>query len=678
MKRCFRLFLKTDKGREILLSRNAEGAYTSPDGTAELRSESIGNVLAIHVKATLSASGESFDPDAALTLRFPNYRADFVADVMHGEFWCRPHFGNDFSKVPPRTQALLWRTGKTWRLLWPICGKAYNCVLAGNESGLDVQLFSYADGLCEIPETPCLLYASGKDPHTMLRHAAEAAERLLCGRVRTIDRKPFPEIFEYLGWCSWDALQIRVSEEGLLRKTGEFREKQIPVRWCIIDDMWGHVKGLNDVPRDIAFADMVKIMHKSTLYAMEADPVRFPNGLAGCIAALHKEGFQVGMWYPATGYWHGLDPAGPAAGELRDILVTSPTGKLVSAPTPEAATRFHTAMQDMLKNAGADFVKVDNQSHFRNTYRHMLPVGEAAAAVQGAIENVTRAHFGDNLINCMGMASECMWNRAQSAICRCSDDFLPENRPWFAKHLLQCAYNSLFQGQFYYSDWDMWWTDDAQAVKNSVCRAVSGGPVYVSDRIGRSRKEILDPLCFSDGKLLRADGQATPARGCLLCDPRTSEEPFRIFNRVGGCGVLAVFNLHAENAPQFGVIAPTDAGMHIGRYLVTEQMTGENFILERGENFSVTLPDNDTFRLYLFFPLNGKILAAGRIDKYLSPAAILRKSKNGLRLYEGGPLALFGVQKIATNRRAAVTGRQKGVLTVFDLTPEETEITFLL
>lgn len=678
MRRSFRVFLKTDGGREIPLSRTSEGLYTSPEGTAELRSERIGNVLALSVKARLSAGGESFDPDAALTVRFPDYRAEFMADAMHGEFWCRPAFGDDFSKVPPRTQALLWRVGNIWRLLWPVCGKKYNCVLAGNENGLDAQLFSYADGLCEIPETPCLLYASGKDPYAMLRHAAEAAERLLCGRVRTIDRKPFPKIFEYLGWCSWDALQIRVNEEGLLQKAEEFREKRIPVRWCIIDDMWGHVRGLNDVPQDIAFSDMVKIMHRSTLYAMEADPVRFPHGLAGCIAALHAKGLQVGMWYPATGYWYGLDPEGPAARELRESLVTSPNGKLVAAPTSAAATRFHSAMQDMLKSAGADFVKVDNQSHFRNTYRHMLPVGEAALAVQGAIETVTREHFGEGLINCMGMASECMWNRTQSAVSRCSDDFLPENRPWFAKHILQCAYNSLFQGQFHYSDWDMWWTDDAQAVKNSVCRAISGGPVYVSDKIGRSRKEILDPLCFSDGKLLRADGQATPARECLLCDPRTSQKPFRIFNRVGGCGVLAVFNLHAENAPQSGCISPADAEMHAGRYLVVEQMTGENFILERGGTFPLTLPDNDTFRLYLFFPLTGRTLAVGRTDKYLSPAAILRRSKSGVRLYEGGELALFGVHKIATNRRAAVTGRQKGVLTVFDLAPEETEITFLL
>ena len=32
----------------------------------------------------------------------------------------------------------------------------------------------------------------------------------------------------------------------------------------------------------------------------------------------------------------------------------------------------------------------------------------------------------------------------------------------------------------------MWWSDDGQATKNAVLRAMSGGPVYMSDKLGRS------------------------------------------------------------------------------------------------------------------------------------------------------------------------------------------------
>jgi len=44
----------------------------------------------------------------------------------------------------------------------------------------------------------------------------------------------------------------------------------------------------------------------------------------------------------------------------------------------------------------------------------------------------------------------------------------------------------------------MWWTDDSQAVKNSVLRAISGGPVYVSDKLDRSREDVLKPLALSN------------------------------------------------------------------------------------------------------------------------------------------------------------------------------------
>lgn len=145
-------------------------------------------------------------------------------------------------------------------------------------------------------------------------------------------------------------------------------------------------------------------------------------------------------------------------------------------------------------------------------YKCVLAGGEngtVLAKLFSWYENMTTCK-GLAMINCMGMGSEDMWNRSVSPISRCSDDFQPENREWFIKHILQCAYNCLVQGQFYYCDWDMWWTDDGQAAKNSILRAISGGPVYVSDTYDRSRAEILKPLCLEDGRILRCDKPAVP------------------------------------------------------------------------------------------------------------------------------------------------------------------------
>ncbi len=663
-------------GNTVPLHRKKGGFFSARSGDANVAYKNFEGGYVLYANAALKKENV-FDAREGLVLRFKQKPAPFMAYYMRCEFWCRPAFGTDFSRVPQRTQALLFREGTTWRVLWSLCGDVFNCTLSGDAEGLKANVYSGSDGESGFDEMPVLLCFSGKDPHAVIKKAANAAEKLLRGRVMTVDKKPYPEIFEYLGWCSWDAMHVHVNEEGLITKAAELKRRKIPVRWCIIDDMWAHVKGIKEIPSDMELRPMVRIMHESKLYALEADPDRFPLGLDYTISRLKEAGLKVGVWYPTTGYWKGIDPEGPLAQEMEDIFVSLPNGNVVVKPTAEAAHRFHSAMQDMLKEAGADFVKVDNQTHYRNKYNPYYSVGVAAKAIQGAIEDVTEAHFGDGLINCMGMGNESMWNRRKSAVSRCSGDFQPENREWFAKHIQQCAYNSLFQGQFHYSDWDMWWTDDAQAIKNSVCRAISGGPIYVSDKIERSRAEVLKPLCFADGRILRPDTLATPIEKCLLTDPTASEHPFFIHGMANGCGLLAAFNIHAENKPQNGVIFATDLGLPAGTYLVREQLTGEVLTLDRRTGLDVNLASNDDFRLYVFYPLRGDIVPLGRMDKLISPKAVLRKTSRGVKLYEGGKVAFVGVREISTNKRDYVVGVQKGEITVFDLRLDETRITYL-
>ena len=71
-----------------------------------------------------------------------------------------------------------------------------------------------------------------------------------------------------------------------------------------------------------------------------------------------------------------------------------------------------------------------------------------------------------------------------------------------AEHLLQNAYNALYHNEFYCCDWDMFWTKHEDCVKHSLLRAVSGGPVYFSDKIGETDPEVLKPLAYLDGRIL--------------------------------------------------------------------------------------------------------------------------------------------------------------------------------
>ena len=430
----------------------------------------------------------------------------WMADYRYSEFWCRPQFGTDITEIPNETQGLIYENEDgSYGVILPVVSEQYKCVLAPvireqedaeeAEEVKDVilaKLFSWQERMAEC-KALAFLWAEGDNPYELMEKCTQEGLKLLGTGYRTRKERRYPEIFEYLGWCSWDAFEIRVDEESLLAKCQEFKEKNIPVKWAIIDDMWAEVRdfyGQEYANRK----EMIQLMHASKLYSFEADPIRFPNGLKHCIDEIKAFGITVGIWHPTTGYWRGIDPKSPLFREYKDCLIHTERGSYVPNPEKEKSYKFYSAFHDYLRKCGAEFIKIDNQSMSRRFYKNQGPVGKVARDFHDAMEASVGAHFDNQMINCMGMANEDMWNRSVSPISRCSNDFLPEDAAWFTKHIMQCSYNCLVQGQFYYCDWDMWWTDDGQAVKNSILRAISGGPIYVSDTLHRSRAEILNHL----------------------------------------------------------------------------------------------------------------------------------------------------------------------------------------
>lgn len=85
--------------------------------------------------------------------------------------------------------------------------------------------------------------------------------------------------------------------------------------------------------------------------------------------------------------------------------------------------------------------------------------------------------------------------------------------------MIHCSYNSLWQGQFIRLDWDMFQSDHLCAEFHAASRAICGGPVYVSDKVGRHDVELLRKLVLPDGTILRCQHYALPTRDCLFENP---------------------------------------------------------------------------------------------------------------------------------------------------------------
>ena len=85
--------------------------------------------------------------------------------------------------------------------------------------------------------------------------------------------------------------------------------------------------------------------------------------------------------------------------------------------------------------------------------------------------------------------------------------------------MIHCAYNSLWIGQFIYPDWDMFQTTHPAAYFHAASRAISGGPIYVSDKPGEHDFALLKQIVFPNGAIPRCANFALPTRDCLFLDP---------------------------------------------------------------------------------------------------------------------------------------------------------------
>lgn len=621
---------------------------STENASVSFRTTKIENGYACYVTAK-NANGFPADEAVAFSLDLPD-TDDYLAINNHSPYWCRPFWGNSLSELPVRTQELLIRDGNRYICYLPLVADTYKTLIRGSSGGFEFYLYSNVDGMTSLCDQLAFIRMEGKEPLKLLHDIAKSAATLLGNGFKMREERTIAPLFEYFGWCSWDALQIRISHEGMLEKAREFKEKGVPVGFAIYDDMWGDAPLLEYLPEDIAFSPMVRAMHASMLRSFEGAPKRFPKGMKAAIADLKKAGIPyVGVWFPTTGYWSGLQPGSEIAEAMRNnIVLTEEKKQLIVAPETEKASAYFDALCGSVAEWGGDFVKIDNQG-FHARYRNIVPIGQSAHAIQTAIDKATEKHFGGALINCMGMPSECMFNRRNSAISRCSDDFMPESRSWFAKNILQCSYNGVLQGQFYVNDWDMWWTDDEQAKKNSLCRAVSGGPIYVSDKIGRTNPEIIRPLVLRDGHILRCDESATPTADCLMRDPTASGKIFKIRNRIGNGTVAAVFNIDAENRTVSGTLSPSDTGLPAGKYVYYEYFTGECGTLAAEEALPLSLVNNDEFRLYTFLPKNGAFTVIGRTDLFIGAKAVQSVDRSTVTLVEGGEIAIYSESPVSVS-----------------------------
>ncbi len=549
---------------------------------------------------TQGRTESAFAAEDAIMLTLGPTKPDALLGSRHdGPWWMYPTFTSDYNELAPRTQSLLVKSGALNYHLLPLTGDNFRAEFNAGK----LRITSDMSGLVELKGT-FLSVSASTDPLAAVENNFRGARALGAIRVPLREERELPELFRGFGWCTWDAFYKEVTSEKIYEKLTEFKAKNIPVKWVIIDDGWMTV-------------------NNSTLSAFEVDRTKFPEGLAATIARMKGEfGVEkVGVWHAFNGYWNGVDRSSKLYEEYRDSLMITPGGLAVQSLDVDKAFKFWDAWHTYLENEGVDFLKVDNQSSNSGHLVGAAPTAEACRIAHEAIERSISKHFNGIVIDCMGMDMENVLARPMSAVSRNSDDFFPKRERGFIKHLVQNVYNAIWHNQVYFCDFDMWWSDHFEsATQSGVLRAISGSPIYVSDKIGESNAEKIMATVENDGRVMLCDYAARPTTDCVYVDCSKKGKLLKIWNRAGDNFAVAAFNVSdgdVTDSVDFGTIPGLDADTE---YVAYEYFSKKFTRICSFSETELTLP-KDGVAVWSIYPVRGEendaYIELGDCSKYV-------------------------------------------------------------
>ncbi len=470
--------------------------------------------------------------------RFPGLTR-WCALHRRGLFWSEPKWGADPAAIPPQTQCLIWSAAGGGRhVLLPLYAGEHRATFEPTPEGAALRLaagMASSEGEGEgaggaAKPVVAAVYACGPDTATALRRAFLAAREAL-GTFRLREEKARPEFLDYLGWCTWDAFYHQLSAAKVRRGLDSFGRGGVTPGFMMLDDGWLDVTG-------------------DHLNGFAADAKKFPGGLAPVIRDARRRGVRkFGVWHALQGYWAGVAPDGPLARDYRldarpgNIRPWNPDETRELARVEEAdIARFYQDFHRHLRAQGVDWVKVDGQGALeRFTAGRTGRVG-ATRRWQEALQGAAAAHFGGGLLHCMSNANDIALHLGAGNAWRNSDDYFPRRgTDQQRRHLVFNAYNALWSANFAWPDWDMFQSHGPEAAAHAAARALSGGPIYVSDHPGRQDFALLRRVALADGRVPAWDRPALPTEDIVLRDPLSEAVALKLHNRRGPLGVLGLF-----------------------------------------------------------------------------------------------------------------------------------------
>ncbi len=552
----------------------------------------------------------------------------FVSCFRYEPFWMKPAIGTELSQVPVETQFLLCEcTGGRLVLIVPLYQAPFRFVIEGTSQGLNL-IGETNDAYTVGHGGLAVFVATGTDVYDLMDRGARAVmARMKTGRLRR--EKAVPDFADYFGWCTWDAFYREVTAANVREGLDAFRKGGVEPRLLILDDGWQSY-------------DWSKT-GEERLTAIGPN-ARFGGDLAPTVH-LAKHDFKVKVflaWHSIIGYWGGVDGERVTNYGVKDtprmygrgILHHMPHGNhgwwgaLAGLVPAEHIHRFYHDLHRMLREQGVDGVKIDTQGMVEGL---ALGSGGRVAlnrAYREAMEGSVDVHFNGRLINCMASAQETYYGSLSSNLQRTSTDFWPKQPATHGLHLYTNSHVSLWFGEFMHPDWDMFQSRHPVGAFHAAARAISGSPIYVSDKPGNHDFDLLRKLVCSDGTVLRCTDIGRPTRDCVFADVLNDPVLLKVFNRNETSGVVGVFNCRfvsetagAEATVQ-GTTGPADvAGLAGKRFAAFSHQKQTLQLVGAQECLSVAFPQYG-WDVFTYACADGDFAPIGLADKLNSGGAV--------------------------------------------------------
>ncbi|MEQ9287912.1 MAG: Sip1-related alpha-galactosidase [Cyclobacteriaceae bacterium] len=640
---------KSDFGYEVSFSSNSNKPVS-------VKAHLMGsNTLCFSMSPNGNHSVKGGDYLGFLFDLIPGY-SEGIAAYLFGDWkaWTKPLQVKDYKKTREKDLLFfLWQyEDGMYGAAIPLAGKGYGASLGTEGDSFGVKAYNYLNDSNE-KDIPLLAITFGENPYQVVKELYQSGMTFMGKEKNLRVNKAYPEMFEKIGWCTWNAIGEDINESKLMDAVSTFTANGFRLPWLLIDDGWLHI------------TDSLKLV------SLKADKRKFKYGLKPVVENLKKEhGIEdIGLWHTINGYWNGIDPKSDLAKGIGENISSykdkynvhheSLSKDTYWSPSVEKGVglRFYEEWYTYLKKEGLTFLKVDQQCVIPRIAKgqrgeQRLPYWNIAENMEAHLQQSADKYFDRKIINCMDMALEATYNFGSTPIARSSDDFFPTRTAYFsheiekgnaAAHTLANVHNSLWYSQMVWPDFDMFQTHHVSAEYHAVTRAISGGPVYITDETGKQNFKILNKLTYHDGSILRADIPARPTRDCLF---QINElKPFKAFTLSGTGGLLAAYN--AVDADQVeGTFKPADVeGIEGDRFAVYEHFSGELVLADRHKELPITI-DRLTCQLYSIVPVTQiGVALIGLSNKYNSPKTILKQQitadRISFNLKESGELVAY-------------------------------------